>query len=534
MMSSCKYVLFLFAVLLSASSSTISISVQQNFVQCLSVNSQLSIPSSTFYTRNTSSFSSILLSTAQNLRFTDPSLPKPEFIFTPLEESHVQAAVICSKKLGIHMRVRSGGHDFEGLSYVSEIETPFIVVDISKLRSITMDIDDKSAWVQSGATTGEVYYRIAEKSNIHGFPASSCTSLGIGGLITGGSIGFMMRKYGLSADNVLDARIVDVHGRILDRAVMGEDLFWAIRGGGGGSFGIILSWKIKLVPVPPTVTVFTLNKTREQGATKLFYRWQQVAHTLDEDLFLFLRVFFQVANSSQNGNKIVLNTYTALYLGGAGRLLQVMQERFPELGLTRKDCIETTWIKSMIYQGLYPIASPPQILLQRQNIYKNYFKAKSDFVKEPIPETVLEGIWKKFLEEENPTMVLSPYGGMMSKISESEIPFPHRKGNIFEIFYTTGWQDGDQNEKKHVEWMRELYEYMAPYVSKSPRAAYVNYRDLDLGMNKKSNTSFIEARAWGEKYFKGNFKRLVRVKTKVDSGNFFRHEQSIPPLPLGG
>ncbi|KAJ0042071.1 hypothetical protein Pint_18957 [Pistacia integerrima] len=508
MMSSCKYVLFLFAVLLSASSSTISISVQQNFVQCLSVNSQLSIPSSTFYTRNTSSFSSILLSTAQNLRFTDPSLPKPEFIFTPLQESHVQAAVICSKKLGIHMRVRSGGHDFEGLSYVSEIETPFIVVDISKLRSITIDIDDNSAWVQSGATTGEVYYRIAEKSNIHGFPASSCTSLGIGGLITGGSIGFMMRKYGLSADNVLDARIVEVHGRILDRAVMGEDLFWAIRGGGGGSFGIILSWKIKLVPVPPTVTVFTINKTIEQGATKLFHRWQQVAHTLDEDLFL------SFLSSGQFKSKWKQNCTEHIH-----RPVSWWRWSTPS---------------SNAGEGLYPIASPPQILLQRQNIYKNYFKSKSDFVKEPIPETVLEGIWKRFLEEENPTMVLSPYGGMMSKISESEIPFPHRKGNIFEIFYTTGWQDGDQNEKKHVEWMRELYEYMAPYVSKSPRAAYVNYRDLDLGMNKKSNTSFIDARAWGEKYFKGNFKRLVRVKTKVDSGNFFRHEQSIPPLPLGG
>lgn len=61
---------------------------------------------------------------------------------------------------------------------------------------------------------------------------------------------------------------------------------------------------------------------------------------------------------------------------------------------------------------------------------------------------------------------------------------------------------------------------------------FLPYRDLDLGMNKKGNTSFVEASAWGVKYFKENFNRLVRVKTEVDPENLFRHEQSIPPFPL--
>jgi hypothetical protein len=76
-----------------------------------------------------------------------------------------------------------------------------------------------------------------------------------------------------------------------------------------------------------------------------------------------------------------------------------------------------------------------------------------------------------------------------------------------------------------------VYRYMKPYVSMFPRQAYVNYRDLDLGINKETNTSFPEASVWGTKYFKDNFYRLVRVKTKVDPDNFFRHEQSIPTLP---
>ena len=81
-------------------------------------------------------------------------MPKPGFIFKPLHESHVQASIICSKKLGTHVRVISGGHDYEGLSYVSEIEKPFIVLDLSKQRKVNINIKDNSAWVQASATVG--------------------------------------------------------------------------------------------------------------------------------------------------------------------------------------------------------------------------------------------------------------------------------------------------------------------------------------------------------------------------------------------
>ncbi|KAF2537697.1 hypothetical protein F2Q68_00020063 [Brassica cretica] len=239
-------------------------------------------------------FIEVLNSTAQNQRYLTTSIPKPDFIFKPVHESHVQASIICSKKLGIHLRVRSGGHDFEGLSYVSHIETPFIIIDLSKLRQINVDIEDNSVWVQAGATAGELYYRISENSKIHGCPAGIYPNLGIGGHITGGAYGSLMRKYGLAADNVLDAKIVDANGKLLDRTAMGEDMFWAIRGGAGGSFGIILSWKIKLVPVPQTLTVFRVTKTLDQDAGfKILSKWQQVADKLVEDLLL--RVLFTIA-----------------------------------------------------------------------------------------------------------------------------------------------------------------------------------------------------------------------------------------------
>ncbi|XP_009796990.1 monolignol oxidoreductase AtBBE-like 15 [Nicotiana tabacum] len=536
MASSIFIILSSFIVLFSASCA-VSYTIQDQFYRCITLHSDRSIPFSTAFftpTSNATSFNSVLKSTAQNLRCLAPSQPKPLLIFTALSESNVQAAVICAKELKLQLRVRSGGHDYEGISYTSEMKRsmPFILLDLAKLRAIKVDIEDNSAWVQAGATIGEVYYRIAEKSKTHGYPAGLCTSLGIGGHITGGAYGPMMRKYGLGADNVVDARIVDASGRVLDRELMGEDLFWAIRGGGGGSFGILLAWKIRLVPVPSTVTVFTVPKTLETGATKVLNKWQHVANKIDEDLFI--RVLITTANSTKNGKKTVQTAYQALFLGKTDRLLHVMNHSFPELGLTRKDCVEMSWIESVIYIAGYPSSIKPEFLLQGKSLFPPVnFKAKSDFLRVPVPETGLEGMWKKFLEEDSPMMIWNPYGGMMGKISESSIPFPHRKGVICKIQYLTSWTEGDKKSAdKHINWIRGLYEYMGTFVSKFPREAYVNYRDLDLGMNRNANSNFLEASVWGKKYFKNNYDRLVLVKTKVDPDNFFWHEQSLPILPF--
>jgi cinnamyl-alcohol dehydrogenase len=84
--------------------------------------------------------------------------------------------------------------------------------------------------------------------------------------------------------------------------------------------------------------------------------------------------------------------------------------------------------------------------------------------------------------------------------------------------------------QSHLDWMKKMYEFMAPYVSSNPRAAYYNYKDIDLGRNDEKNPSYQKAVDWGTRYFKDNFRKLALVKGKVDPQNFFRNEQSIPPL----
>ncbi|MED6120431.1 hypothetical protein PIB30_020783 [Stylosanthes scabra] len=508
------------------SSSSSGSASHEGFLECFhsGLGGNTNTTSGIVFTKTSSSYETILDASIRNSRFLTTSVPKPNLIVTPHNLLHIQLALRCSNQSNLQVRIRSGGHDYEGLSYVSNV--PFIIIDLFNLRSININMEDETAWVQSGATLGELYYAIANRSKVHGFPAGSCATIGIGGHFSGGGFGAIFRKYGLAADNVIDAQIINVNGTILNRRTMGENLFWAIRGGGGSSFGVITAWKIKLVRVPSTVTIFDVSRNLDDGGSEIFTKWQTVAPKLPAELFLHA-VLGVSDSASRVGNRTVVFSFTGLYLGTAEKLLPLMQKSFAEFGLQRSNLTEMSWIQSVLYLAGFSGDQSLEVLLNR-NITSPSFKTKSDYITEPISSTGLEGLWKLLVLEESPTMILTPYGGIMSEIPESAIPFPHREGMLYGIQYSASW-DSNEDAAKHIKWMRTLYDYLAPYVSKLPRRAYLNYRDLDLGVNGP-NTSYVEAQSWGLKYFNQNFKRLGKVKARVDPGNFFRNEQSIPPF----
>ncbi|TMX01672.1 hypothetical protein EJD97_023930, partial [Solanum chilense] len=248
-----KLTIFFFLSICLISYSLAYKSTHDDFVECLShkiMNSALI--SQVIHTPKNSSYSTIYNSFSENQRITSDY--KPSIIFTPNDESQIQAAIHCSKLLSV-------------------------------------DIEKKTAWIQAGATLGEVYYRIAERSKKLAVVAGVCPTVGVGGHFSGGGYGMMSRKFGTAADNIIDAKLIDANGRIHDRESMGEDHFWAIRGGGGTSFGLIISWKVKLLDIPEKVTVFNVTRTLEQNATQLVYKWQHIADKVDDNLLLrlFLR-----------------------------------------------------------------------------------------------------------------------------------------------------------------------------------------------------------------------------------------------------
>ncbi|CAA7037792.1 unnamed protein product [Microthlaspi erraticum] len=499
-------------------------SIYQNFLQCFSNHTKAPANSlaDVVLPKTAAAFTPALRAYIRNARYNTTATPKPAIVIVARSDAHVQAAVVCSKSLNINLRTRSGGHDYEALSYVSHV--PFFVLDMSILRTITVEGD--SAWIGAGATLGEVYYNIWQKSKAHGFPAGVCPTVGAGGHISGGGYGNMIRKYGLSVDYVTDAKFVDVNGRLLDRKSMGEDLFWAIRGGGGASFGVIVAFKITLVPVPPTVTVFRVEKYLDQNAIEMVHKWQFVAPKTDPGLFM--RLLLQPV--TRNKQQTVRASVVALYLGKQNDVLSLLTKDFPELGLVKENCTELTWIQSVLWWANNENATQvkPEILLDRNPDMASFLKRKSDFVDKEITKEGLDFLIKKMIEVGKIGLVFNPYGGKMSEIKTTDTPFPHRK-SLYKVQHSMNWKDpGTEAESSFLQQTRSFYSYMAPFVTKNPRHAYINYRDLDIGVNTHGPNSYREAEVYGRKYFGENFDRLVKVKTAVDPQNFFRDEQSIP------
>lgn len=319
-------------------------------------------------------------------------------------------------------------------------------------------------------------------------------------------------------------------GRILDSKSMGEDLFWAIRGGGGASFGVILAYKIRLVPVPETVTVFRVERTIEQNAADLVVRWQEVAPTTDENLFM--RLLLQpVSSKVKKGTRTIRATVIALFLGKSEELVSLLGKEFPELGLQKENCSEMSWIDSVVWWANFDNRTSPEALLDRNMDSARFLRRKSDYVQTPISRDGLDWLYEKMIEIGNTRLDFNPYGGKMKEISSTATPFPHRAGNLYKIMYSVNWDEaGPEADEEFVKQIRRLYSYMTPFVSNNPRQSFFNYRDLDIGINNNDNNSFEDGKVYGLKYFRENYARLVKVKTAVDPENFFWNEQSIPTL----
>ncbi|CAN6362990.1 unnamed protein product [Urochloa humidicola] len=502
-----------------------SLASPDSFLQCLSA----TIPSELVYRQSSSSFTSVLQSSVQNPKFLTNTTVRPLCIVTASGVPHVQDAVRCGRANAVRLRIRSGGHDYEGLSYRSVQPEPFAVLDLSRLRAVHVNPLEATAWVDAGATLGELYYAVGAASPNLAFPGGACPTVGVSGFLSGGGIGLMMRKYGVGADSVIDARIVDANGDVIDSVAAADpDLFWAIRGGGGESFGVVVAWRLRLSMVDDTVTVVNLERGLDAGAAALVAKWETLILSPSLPADLTIRVVVQDRHAF----------FQTLFLGRCARLLRAMRAAFPELGVAPADCREMTWVRAMAFIGLGGDASaPPEAMLNRTNNLGTYVKNKSDYVRRPIGTVGWEGIFRDHLSRYGPgLMILEPHGGAVQSFDST--PYPHRRGVLYNIQYVVFW-GGEANGTAAAAatgWLGELYGYMVRFVTSNPREAFANYRDLEIGENAVGDdgvTTYESGRVWGEKYFMGNFRRLAAVKGRVDPGDYFRNEQSIPPLPQG-
>ncbi len=169
---------------------------------------------------------------------------KPLAVLRAAGAADVRQAILWARRRDIRIRARSGGHSYAGYSTVED----GLVLDLSALGGIAVQRPAQTASIGAGARLIDVYARLASAGGT--IPAGSCPTVGVGGLALGGGVGFASRKLGTTADNILSVQIVTADGRILtcDRTKH-ADLYWACRGGGGGNFGVVTSFRFRVHPV---------------------------------------------------------------------------------------------------------------------------------------------------------------------------------------------------------------------------------------------------------------------------------------------
>jgi FAD/FMN-containing dehydrogenase len=433
-----------------------------------------------------------------NTRF-DAVKPRAVVFCESLQD--VQRTVRWARKHKVRIVPRSGGHSYGGYSTTSGV-----IVDVSRLNGVTLDAR-RRAVVGAGARLIDVYDELWE----HGLtvPAGTCPTVGIAGLALGGGIGLAARKFGLTCDNLLEATVVTANGRALVcNAQEHADLYWALRGGGGGNFGIVTRLLFRTHPVDRVVT-YALEWPWSD-AKRVVAAWQKLAPRAPDGLFSVLNL--NAVGGSPATPRI---TSAGQFFGAEDRLRALLKPLVDSGSPTR---FTTTTRSYMDAQRMWAGCSGTIVechLQPQGRLGRSTFKGKSSFANRPLSgrgiDTLICQIEARRKTGAGPGIILlDSYGGAINRVKKNATAFVHRDA-LFSMQYLAYWGASDAAEP-NLRWLRSFYAAMRPYVS---AFAYQNYIDPE-----RTN--------WRHAYYGSNFGRLVSVKRRYDPENVFRFRQSIP------
>lgn len=408
----------------------------------------------------------------------------PAVIVVCSDVADVQNAVRWARQQGIPLCARSGGHSYEAFSTLDDA----LVVDVGGLTDVVVDAARGEAVVGAGVRMLDLYRRLGEYGVT--IPGGTCPGVGIAGLTLGGGIGFLSRHYGLTCDNLLAVDLVAANGDT-PRAGAEEhpDLFWALRGGGGGNFGIATAFTFRVHPIGE-VTTCALTWPWDDVA-EVIDAWQHWAPFADDRLTVALGL-------PSPGAGVI--SATGLFTGSSAEL-QAPIAPLLAAGTPSPPTIQTVPYLTAAEQ----FAGPPIDGLP--------FKNASAFASAPLSAagiaTLVDGL--RVAPTASNLVGFFPLGGQIAAVGPSATAFAHRDA-LFDLQYQAYWWDGTE-EAADVAWVRDLRAAMAPYTS----GAYVNYIDADLP-------------DWETAYHGENLARLSRVKARYDPDDVFNGPQSVPSL----
>ena len=363
------------------------------------------------------------------------------------------------------LALRSGGHCYEGFS-----RGDGVVIDIRKMGLVTVDAASATVQVSAGASLGKIYNAVAAAG--FAFAGGSCPTVGIAGHALGGGMGLLARRYGLACDNMLGARVVKADGSIVEAdASNAPDLYWACRGGGGGSFGVVTRFKFKIHALSHVKTfTMTWNFANTSAglaqARQVFSAWQSWAPNAPNDITAIMTVQ-RVA-----GNMLRLRCIgqtTASSGTNAALLAQLSNLTSVAAPASGPSIVKRTFIGAV---NAFAGGSEYETI---------YMDAKSDFVLSPLPNAAISQLFASIMSwpAGNVAALCDAYGGAISQLAGNATAFAHRSPGAYSIQYYSRWTSGADSATRMAR-LKQVYDSMAPWRPAS-KPAYVNYCDLGLG-----------------------------------------------------
>lgn len=418
---------------------------------------------------------------------------RPRLIARCLDVGDIISAVKFARENNLLLAVRGGGHNGAGLGVCDD----GLVIDLSRRRGTRVDPKKRTVQVESGCTWGDVDHA----THVFGLavPCGIISTTGVAGLTLGGGHGYLTRKFGLTIDNLLEADVVLADGSFVTASAgENEDLYWALRGG-GGNFGVVASFTFKAYPVSTVYAgpmLWPLDK-----AVQVMEWYREFLPKAPEEMFGFL-AFLNVPPAPPFPEHLHGKTMCGVVWCYSGPINEA-EKAFKPIRQIGPPAVD--FVGPMPYPMLQTLFDP--LLPTGLQWYW-----KGDFVNELSDEAIkLHLKYGSELPSLLSTMHLYPIDGAPQRVKKNDTAFSFREARWSMVI--AGIDPDPTNKDRITKWAKTYWEALHPY---SAGGAYVNFM-MEEGQNRVEAT------------YRDNYKRLSQIKRKYDPMNLFRVNQNIPP-----
>ena len=432
---------------------------------------------------------------------------RPRAIVRVASTRDVARTIAFARDHGFRFAARSGGHSYGGYSL-----SDGIVIDVSALDHVTADPAAKRASIGSGASLMQVANGLAADGLV--VPGGTCATVGIAGLTLGGGQGVTGRRYGLTCDSLQAATVVLADSSVVHcDANRHDDLFWALRGGGGGNFGVVTSFTFNAHPLTH-LTICSLSWPWSQAAHVL-RAWSDWAPSAPHDLWSSLRLRWMPGSGPQVS---MIGTWS----GTPSGLTPVLDQLTASVPPVSRSTSTLPYLDvAKLYAGCSGHAADECSLQIHGGILPRQASlAKSDFFDHRISASDVDAMLGRIEARSKPALrgssggvIFDSWGGEIAQLGDHATAFPHRRARFLaQEFVTFSTVPDDAKVTANRQWLTAVWRTLRGSAS---GAAYVNYIDPELN-------------GWKRAYYGANLDRLVEVKRRYDPHDVFRFAQSVP------